>query len=168
MSLTVRLYNLNNTNPYTVRYLSGSTNPYPEYDDTHFPNFVGSGLTASEINVSGLTFNTEYWFKVTDNVTGRYYVKNIFLNDSKSFSCYDTLCFDTSVQCCICTNVQINNSNGFSVTVSFKDCCAVSHTITVPALSTSPTKCLCTDTLNLFGVSGISVINLGPCTNPIC
>ena len=97
MGLNVRLYNIVSDGPYTIRYKSG-VNPWPEYDNTTF-TLHASGLTSSTVEISGLTFDTQYWIKMIDQTTGRYIIKNIYTNDSKAFSCYDTICFNIDVIC---------------------------------------------------------------------
>ena len=97
MGLNVRIYDIVSDGPYSIRYKSGA-NPYPEYDDTTF-TLYGTGLNATSIELTGLTFDTQYWIKMTDQTTGRYIIKNIYTHDSKSFPCYDTMCFDVDVTC---------------------------------------------------------------------
>jgi hypothetical protein len=55
--------------------------------------------STTEVTISGLTFDTQYWIKMTDNTTGRYIVQNIYTHDSKAFPCYDTICFSVDVTC---------------------------------------------------------------------
>jgi hypothetical protein len=97
MGLNVRIYDIVSDGPYSIRYKSGA-NPYPEYDNTTF-TLYGTGLTATSIELTGLTFDTQYWIKMTDQTTGRYIIKNIYTHDSKAFPCYDTICFSVDVVC---------------------------------------------------------------------
>lgn len=97
MGLNVKLYNIISDGSYSVRYKSGDY-PYPETIDSTF-TFYGSGLTDASITISGLTFDTQYWIKMTDETTGRYIIKNIYSHDSKAFPCYDTICFDVETLC---------------------------------------------------------------------
>ena len=97
MGLNVKLYNITNDGPYSIRYKSGS-NPYPEHEDSSY-TLYGTGLTNSSIVLTGMSFDTQYWVKMTDETTNRYIVKNIYTNDSKTYPCYDTICFDTEVVC---------------------------------------------------------------------
>jgi hypothetical protein len=97
MGLNVRIYDIVSDGPYSIRYKSGS-NPWPEYDNTTF-TLYGTGLTATTIELTGLTFDTQYWIKMTDQTTGRYIIKNIYTHDSKAFPCYDTICFSVDVVC---------------------------------------------------------------------
>jgi len=92
MGLNIKLCNIVSTNPYSVRYKSGS-NPYPEDDNTSFVLF-NTGLTATTITITGLSVNTQYWIKLTDDVTNRYIIKNLYSHDGKAFPCYSKLCFD--------------------------------------------------------------------------
>jgi hypothetical protein len=97
MGLNVRIYDIVSDGPYSIRYKSGS-NPWPEYDNTSF-TLYGTGLTATSIELTGLTFDTQYWVKMTDETTGRYIIQNIYTHDSKAFPCYDTICFSVDVVC---------------------------------------------------------------------
>ena len=97
MGLNVKLYNITNDGPYSIRYKSG-TNPYPEHDNTSY-TLYGTGLTNPSIILTGMSFDTQYWVKMTDETTNRYIVKNIYTNDSKTYPCYDTICFDIQVVC---------------------------------------------------------------------
>ena len=97
MGLNVKLYNITNDGPYSIRYKSGP-NPYPEHDNTSY-TLYGTGLTNPSIVLTGMSFDTQYWVKMTDETTNRYIVKNVYTNDSKTYPCYDTICFDTEVVC---------------------------------------------------------------------
>ena len=96
MGLNIRLYNIISDGPYSIRYKSGE-NPWPEYNDSTFTTY-GTGLTASSIEITGLTFDTQYWVKMTDQLTNRYIIKNIYTHDSKSYPCYDTICFSVNIE----------------------------------------------------------------------
>lgn len=97
MGLNVRLYNIVSNGPYTLRYKTG-TSPYPETTDSTFTLF-NTGLTSNQVTISGLSFNTQYWIKMTDESTGRYIIKNIYTHDTKAYPCYDSLCFDIDATC---------------------------------------------------------------------
>jgi hypothetical protein len=97
MGLNVRIYNIVSNGPFSIRYKSGDY-PYPENVDSTF-NLYGINLTGNTVTLSGLTFDTQYWIKMTDETTGTYIVKNIYTHDSKSFPCYDTICFDVETIC---------------------------------------------------------------------
>lgn len=98
MGLNVRIYNIISNGDYTVRYKSGN-NPYPVETDSTFTLLGSYTPSTTEITISGLTFDTQYWIKMTDNTTGRYIVQNIYTHDSKAFPCYDTICFSIDVTC---------------------------------------------------------------------
>jgi hypothetical protein len=97
MSLNIRLFNIVTDGSYSIRYKTGNY-PYPETNDSTFTLF-GTNLNDSEITISGVTFDTQYWIKITDEETERYVIKNIYTNDSKTFPCYDTICFDVETIC---------------------------------------------------------------------
>lgn len=97
MGLNVRLYNIVSDGPYTLRYKTG-TSPYPETTDLTFTLF-NTGLTSNEVTFSGLSFNTQYWVKMTDETTGRYIIKNIYTHDTNAYPCYNTMCFDVDANC---------------------------------------------------------------------
>jgi len=97
MGLNVRLYNITNDGSYSIRYKSGDS-PYPETIDSTF-TLLNTGLTVNNVTISGLSFDTQYWVKMTDETTGRYIIKNIYTHDSKAFPCYDTMCFDVQTIC---------------------------------------------------------------------
>jgi hypothetical protein len=98
MGLNVRIYDIISNGNYTVRYKSGN-NPYPVETDSTFTSMGSYTPSTTEITISGLTFDTQYWIKMTDNTTGRYIVQNIYTHDSKAFPCYDTICFSIDVTC---------------------------------------------------------------------
>lgn len=106
MGLNVKLYDIINDGPYSIRYKTG-TNPYPEYDNTTY-TLYGTGLTNPSIILTGMSFDTQYWVKIIDETTNRYIVKNIYTNDSKAYPCYDTICFDTEFDC-ITNQLTISN-----------------------------------------------------------
>lgn len=97
MGLNIKLYNIVSSGTYSIRYKSGDY-PYPETVNSTF-TLYGTGLTDSSITLTGLTFDTQYWIKMTDESTERYIIKNIYTHDSKAFPCYDTLCFDVEATC---------------------------------------------------------------------
>lgn len=98
MGLNVRIYNIISNGNYTVRYKSGN-NPYPVETNSTFTLLGSYTPSTTEITISGLTFDTQYWIKMTDNITGKYIVQNIYTHDSKAFPCYDTICFSIDVTC---------------------------------------------------------------------
>lgn len=97
MGLNVKIYNIVSDGSFSIRYKSGES-PYPETIDSSF-TLLNTGLTVNNITISGLSFDTQYWIKMTDETTGRYIIKNIYTHDSKAFPCYDTMCFDVQTVC---------------------------------------------------------------------
>lgn len=98
MGLNIRIYNIVSDGSYVIRYKSGS-NPYPVETDSSFTTVGTYNTTVDTVTIENLEFDTQYWIKMTDVTTGRYIVKNIYVNDSKAFPCYDTMCFDVDVTC---------------------------------------------------------------------
>jgi hypothetical protein len=98
MGLNVKIYNIVSNGNYTIRYKSGN-NPYPVETNSTFTLLGSYTPSTTEVTISGLTFDTQYWIKMTDNTTGRYIVQNIYTHDSKAFPCYDTICFSIDVTC---------------------------------------------------------------------
>jgi hypothetical protein len=94
MGLKIRLYNIVSSNSYTVRYKSG-TSAWPEYDNATF-TLYNTGLTASTIEIDNLMFDTQYWFKIIDETSNRYIIKNINTHSSVAFPCYDLVPIPTS------------------------------------------------------------------------
>lgn len=94
MSVKVRLKNISCPNSFTLSY---GTSPYGP-----FTNVGYSGSTPTVI-ITGGTFNfdTQYFIKLTDSGTSRYIIENIYIHDSKAFSCYDTIDFDLSAECIV-------------------------------------------------------------------
>jgi len=133
MGLNVRIYDIVSDGPYSIRYKSGS-NPWPEYDNTTF-TLYGTGLTATTIELTGLTFDTQYWIKMTDETTGRYIIKNIYTHDSKAFPCYDTICFSVDV---VCVDVPTPTPTSTTVATSTPTATPTSTPTLTPTLTASP------------------------------
>jgi hypothetical protein len=91
MAISLRLTNITCPNPFTLGY---STSPYGT-----FTNVSYSGSTSTVIIAHSFEFDTQYFIKLTDSVTNRYIIENIYIHDSKAFPCYDTIDFDLSAQC---------------------------------------------------------------------
>ena len=98
MGLNVRIYNIVSDGNYVIRYKSGN-NPYPVETDSSFTTVGTYTTSTTTVTIEDLEFDTQYWIKMTDVTTGKYIVKNIYVNDSKAFPCYDTMCFDVDVTC---------------------------------------------------------------------
>jgi hypothetical protein len=94
-SLNVKICDIVSDGLYTMSYKPGS-NPCPT--NSSFTT-IGTGLTASTITLTGLTFNTQYWVKMTDESSNRYIIRNISTNHSKTYPCYDTMCFNVVTDC---------------------------------------------------------------------
>lgn len=85
MGLIVRLYGIVSPHDFTVSIKSGVT-PYPL--NSGFVQYNGTypgGTT--QIEISGRTFNfdTQYWVKITDEVTNRYIIENVYLHNQAAY-----------------------------------------------------------------------------------
>jgi hypothetical protein len=79
MGLIIRLYNIVSPNSYTISVKEGDT-PYPL--DSGYTNVTGSMVgDVFTITSQHYKFNTQYWVKLLDTVTGRYIIENIYEND---------------------------------------------------------------------------------------
>lgn len=77
---------------------------YPIYIGDNDPLITNGTPQPSEIVFHDIEFDTQYWLKLEDNVnvisvcdgdnTPRYIVENIYINDSKTFECYDRISFE--------------------------------------------------------------------------
>ena len=121
MGLLIRIYDIASPNdfdlsiglspygPFTALGTfpsSNSRNYYtnPIYVGDNDPMVLGGTPPPSGITYYDLEFDTQYWIKIEDRVnvidecigdnTPRYIVENIFINDSKSFECYDRISFE--------------------------------------------------------------------------
>jgi hypothetical protein len=94
-SLNIKICDIVSDGLYTMSYKSGS-NPCPTNNGF---TTIGTGLTATTITLTGLTFNTQYWVKMTDESSNRYIIRNISTNHSKTYPCYDTMCFNVVTDC---------------------------------------------------------------------
>jgi len=108
MGLKIRLFNIISSNTYTLRYKSGAS-AWPEYDDTTF-TLYNTGLTSSTIEIDNLMFNTQYWFKIIDEISNRYIIKNINTHSSESFPCYDLVPIPTSTPLPTSTSIPPTNT----------------------------------------------------------
>ena len=80
MGLVIRLHDIVSPNQFKV-YYKQATSPYPMNSGYSLYGTFAAGLTT--VNISGITinFNSNYWFKIEDQVTGRYIIENIETND---------------------------------------------------------------------------------------
>ena len=76
MGLNIKILNIVYETTYSLRYKSGD-HPYPENNNSTF-TLYGTGLTNSSVTLTGLSFDTQYWIKMTDDSSGRYIIKNIY------------------------------------------------------------------------------------------
>lgn len=90
MGLVIRLYGIVSPNDFTVSIKAGAT-PYPlnsgyvQYNGTYL-----GGTTQIEISGRTFSFNTQYWVKITDTITHRYIIENVFAHDQSAFA--DCMC----------------------------------------------------------------------------
>jgi hypothetical protein len=109
MSLNIRLHNITAPNAFTLWYHTGSTSGdfsvitsgYTQYggvyvagDETYYRN--------NPIIFPNAEFDTQYWFKFKDVVTGLYTIENINTHESKYYECYDKIDFYVTVSGDIC------------------------------------------------------------------
>ena len=80
MGLVIRLHDIVSPNQFKV-YYKQATSPYPMNSGYSLYGTFSAGTTT--VNVSGITinFNSNYWFKIEDQSTGRYIIENIETND---------------------------------------------------------------------------------------
>lgn len=79
MGLVIRLYNIVSPNSYTISVKEGDT-PYPL--NSGYTNVTGSMVgDVFTITSQHYKFNTQYWVKLLDTITGRYIIENIYEND---------------------------------------------------------------------------------------
>ena len=126
MGLVVRLYNIKSPNNFDLSVGLSPYGPftslgtYPSSNDRNYntnpiyigdndPEVVNGVPPSSQIVQYNLEFDTEYWFKIEDNVnvinfcegdnTKRFIVENIYIHDSKTFECYDKINFSLDYYC---------------------------------------------------------------------
>lgn len=77
--MVVRLYNIVSPNSFTISIKEGET-CYPLTGYTFYRSYPAN---TQQIEIDGFTFafNTEYWVKITDDVTNRDVIKNVKIND---------------------------------------------------------------------------------------
>jgi hypothetical protein len=91
MGISIRLINISGSTSYSVAY---STSPYGSFTTA----LTGTTSTAT-ISGAPFEFDTQYYIKLTDLVTNRYIIENIYIHDSKAHPFYDTIDFDLSAVC---------------------------------------------------------------------
>lgn len=85
MGLEIRLVNIETTNSFTVFYKTGST---LGDINTGFSSYGGVyPASTTQVVVSGVTlyFETQYWFKIVDQVTNNYTIQNIKTHTSSYY-----------------------------------------------------------------------------------
>lgn len=88
MSLYIRLHNIISPNKFSVYYKAAENLGNVNSGFTYYNSYTGSttDLTISDV---GLTFNTKYWIKIVDDITGKYIVENINTHESCYYDCFD-------------------------------------------------------------------------------
>lgn len=109
MGLVVRLYGIVSPNPFKVSIKKGDLpypldNGYEEYSTTYSGGTTQIELAYYRIvppglKTEGFLFNQQYWVKITDLVTDRYIIENIYTNDQIAFECSCTPPLILSVEC---------------------------------------------------------------------
>ena len=100
MGLNVRIYNVTFTHNYKVEYRTNT------YTGTYtFHSFQSAG--ASNVTIGNLEFDTLYYVKLTDLITGQYVITQIVTHDSKFYDCYDRINFILSASTCSCGDYEI-------------------------------------------------------------
>jgi hypothetical protein len=84
--IVIRLYGIVSPHNFRVSIKKGET-AYPLTTGYVTYNGIYSGGT-SQIEITGRTFNfnTQYWVKLTDVVTGRYIIENVYIHDKIAYS----------------------------------------------------------------------------------
>lgn len=115
MGLVIRLHDIVSPNQFKV-YYKQATSPYPMNSGYSLYGTFAAGLTT--VNISGITinFNSNYWFKIEDQVTGRYIIENIETNDPIAYMdccpqpiglgavCYHS-CYPPTINSLFCGNI---------------------------------------------------------------
>ena len=91
MGISIRLINISGSTSYSVAY---STSPYGPFTTA----LTGTTSTAT-ISGAPFEFDTQYYIRLTDLITNRYIIENIYIHDSKAYPLYDTIDFDLSASC---------------------------------------------------------------------
>ena len=117
MGLNIRLHDINLKNNFRLSFRTGSTAGDLSIITTGYTSFInGATLSGNTVYASSdvinynttpiifpnAEFNTQYWFKFLDTVTGLYTIKNINTHESKYYECYDMIDFYVTVTEDIC------------------------------------------------------------------
>ena len=117
MGLNIRLHDINLKNNFRLSFRTGSTAGDLSIITTGYTSFInGATLSGNTVYASSdvidynttpiifpnSEFNTQYWFKFLDTITGLYTIKNINTHESKYYECYDMIDFYVTVTEDIC------------------------------------------------------------------
>lgn len=121
MGLLVRIYDIVSPNDFNLSIGFSPYGPFtslgtwpssnvrnyrsePIYIGDNDPLISGGVPRPQDIQFYNLEFDTQYWLKIEDtvsvidecqgNLNHRYIVENIYINDSKTFECYDRVSFN--------------------------------------------------------------------------
>ena len=109
MGLVIRLHGIVSPNSFKVSIKKGDS-PYP-LDSGYYDQYTtySGGTTQIELTyyrivppglkTEGFSFNKQYWVKITDLVTGRYIIENIYTNDQIAYDCMCTPPLILSLEC---------------------------------------------------------------------
>lgn len=106
MGLNLKLKGIISPNPFKLLYRTGPTAGnesvvstdyiyYPNSSTTYQASSDGSYYNTNPIIFSGASYNTQYWFKFLDTVTGGYVIENIYTNEQEVY--------DNCINCCLFT-----------------------------------------------------------------
>ena len=98
MSLNIRLYNINTLNDFSISYSKSFNQNYIFVDPLNNGEYAINNDTEYVI-IENVDFDTLYYIKIEDVITGRYSIKTIKTHDSKFYSCYDSINFYLDVKC---------------------------------------------------------------------
>ena len=117
MGLNIRLHDINLKNNFKLSYRTGSTAGDLLIINTGYTNYTeGATLSGNTVYASSdvvnyntnpiiftnAEFDTQYWFKFLDTVTGLYTIENINTHESKYYECYDKIDFYVIVTGDVC------------------------------------------------------------------
>lgn len=94
MGLNIRLHGISGfSNPFRVSYRTGITpgnemviaTGYTSYGSSTYPANTGT-IVFTGTTASGASFDTNYWFKLTDTVTGAYIIEKLTTHQEEEYS----------------------------------------------------------------------------------
>jgi hypothetical protein len=144
MGLNLKLKGIVSPNPFKLLYKTGATagnesvvttgyTYYPNSSTTYQASSDGSYYNTNPIIFSGASYNTQYWFKILDTVTGGYVIENIFTNHEEVY--------DNCINCCLFTGGTSNY-----IDCRFSGGSAISDQIITPSPTPTTTPADCTFT----------------------